>query len=88
MACQTYQISIGGISLLTCRVGMFLQEAIEPKLHHEPTQPFGRCRCDARLDPRERKRRDCFFIACCGLCFFKRDEPLLKQSGELLIAVF
>ena len=64
------------------------QEAIEPKLYHDSTQPFGRCRCDARLDPRERKQRDCFFIACCGLCFFERDEPLLKQSGELLIAVF
>ena len=44
MARQTYQISIGGISLLTWRA----QEAIEPKLYHEPTQPFGRCRCDAR----------------------------------------
>ena len=84
MACQTYQISIGGISLLTWRA----QEAIEPKLYHQPTQPFGRCRCDARLDPRERKQSDCFFIACCGLCFFKRYEPLLKQSGELIIAVF
>ena len=67
---------------------MFIQEALQPKLHHEPTQPFGGCGRDARLDPRERKQRDCFFIACCGLCFFKRDEPLLKQSGELLIAVF
>ena len=24
MACQTYQVSIGGISLLTCRVCMFM----------------------------------------------------------------
>ena len=84
MACQTYQISIGGISLLTCRA----KEAIETKLYHQPTQSFGGCRCDARLDPRERKRSNWFFIACCGLCFFKRDEPLLKQSSELLIAVF
>ena len=46
MARHTYQISIGGISLLTWRA----QEAIEPKLYHQPTQPLGRCRCDARLD--------------------------------------
>ena len=66
---------------------MFMQEALQPKLHHEATQPFGRCRCDARLDFTEGKRRDCFFIVCCRLCLFERDEPLLKQSDELLIHV-
>src|SRR4026207_1574279 len=64
---------------------MFMQEALQGKLHHEATQPFGRCRCDARLDFTEGKGRDCFFIVCCGLCLFERGEPLLKQNGELLI---
>src|SRR5262245_47529839 len=54
-ACQTYQISVSGSSYLTSRICILIQEAVQPKPHHKPRQPFGWCRCNARLDPSKRR---------------------------------
>jgi hypothetical protein len=52
MACQTH---LGGGSYLAGRICIFIQEVVQPKLHYKPTQPFGWCRCKARLDPSKRR---------------------------------
>src|SRR4029077_8318293 len=61
---------------------------MEPELHHEPTQPFGWRRRDARLDVRKYfAGGDGFFLACPRFHGLERGEPLLKQFCKLLVQV-